>query len=85
MRRRDISCQSELSGHPARPPTTSHISHLQISLTAEQKALYPELAKLQDDINRLKENELQLRNQIFYTGSQADLSNAGSAQIGYSY
>ena len=22
MRRRDISCQSELSGHPARPPTT---------------------------------------------------------------
>ena len=64
---------------------TTHISHLQISLTAEQKALYPELAKLQDDINRLKENELQLRNQIFYTGSQADLSNAGAAQIGYSY
>jgi len=56
-----------------------------ISLTAEQKALYPELAKLQEDINRLKENELQLRNQIFYTGNQADLSNAGSAQIGYSY
>ena len=66
-------------------PATKHISHLQISLTAEQKALYPELAKLQDDINRLKENELQLRNQIFYTGSQADLSNAGAAQIGYSY
>jgi len=57
----------------------------EISLTAEQKALYPELAKLQEDINRLKENELQLRNQIFYSGSQADLSNVGSAQIGYSY
>ena len=61
------------------------ISLSQITLTAEQKALYPELAKLQDDINRLKENELQLRNQIFYSGSQADLSNAGTAQIGYSY
>ena len=75
------------TAQPARPPSLArlNISHLQIILTAEQKALYPELAKLQEDINRLKENELQLRNQIFYSANQADLSNAGSAQIGYSY
>ena len=77
---------------PPRPPSPAtqlghnkNISLHQITLTAEQKALYPELAKLQEDINRLKESEIQLRNQIFYTGNQADLTNAGSAQIGYSY
>jgi len=57
----------------------------EVKLTPEQKALYPELAKLQEDINQLRENEIQLRQQIFYNGNQGDLSNAASAQIGYSY
>ena len=57
-----------------------------MQLTPEQRALYPELAKLQDDINKLRENEIQLRNQIFYnTGASSDLTGAASGEIGYSY
>ena len=58
--------------------------YTQIQLTPEQKALYPELAKLQDQLNELKDSEYQLRQQIFY-GSEPDLSNAATAHIGYSY
>ena len=58
--------------------------YMQIQLTPEQKALYPELAKLQDQLNELKDSEYQLRQQIFY-GSEPDLSNAATAHIGYSY
>lgn len=57
-----------------------------MQLTPEQRALYPELAKLQDDINKLRQNEIQLRNQIFYGADSGDaLTGASAGQIGYSY
>ena len=61
--------------------------YLQVELTAEQRSLYPELAKLQDDIERLKLTEVQLRNQLFLNDavSGGDLASAASGQIGYSY
>lgn len=56
----------------------------QIQLTPEQKALYPELTKLQEQLDKLKESEVNLRHQIFYN-SDTDLSNTASGHIGYSY
>ena len=56
----------------------------QVQLTPEQKALYPELTKLQDQLDQLKESEVNLRHQIFYNGD-SDVANTASGHIGYSY
>jgi len=73
-------------GHSQYKARTFYDGDDDVQLTPEQRALYPELAKLQDDINKLRENEIQLRNQIFYnTGASSDLTGAASGQIGYSY
>jgi len=78
------------AGYEAAAGYSSRASHFgdgeeEVQLTPEQRSLYPELAKLQDDINRLKESELQLRNQIFYNNPAGDLAGAAAAQIGFSY
>ena len=62
-----------------------NVSDPQVELTPEQRSLYPELAKLHDDIIRLKEAETQLKHEIFYSNAGADLTNSASGQIGYSY
>ena len=57
-----------------------------MELTPEQRSLYPELAKLHDEIGRLREAETQLKNEIFYSsGAGGDLANSASGHIGYSY
>jgi len=61
-------------------------SETEVELTPEQRSLYPELAKLHDEITRLREAELQLKHEIFYNSpASSDLANAASGHIGYSY
>ena len=47
-----------------------------IELTADQKALYPEISELRDKIEKLQEEEYNLRTQIYYgqydSGATAD-------------
>jgi len=70
------------AGYSAR---SSYYDDENVELTAEQRSLYPELAKLQDDIERLRLNEVQLRNQLFLNNAagSGDLASAASGQIGY--
>lgn len=56
-----------------------------VELTPEQKALFPELTELRDQIVQLKESEKDLRSQIYYnTANQADVAGA-AGEIGYTY
>jgi len=73
---------AETAGYSAR---SSYYDDENVELTPEQRSLYPELAKLQDDIERSRLNEMQLRGQLFVNNAAGsdDLASAASGQIGY--
>jgi len=55
-----------------------------VELTPEQKALYPELTQLQEQLRSVQDAELKLRQHIVYQESEPDLT-PGVGQIGYNY
>jgi len=55
-----------------------------VELTPEQKALYPELTQLQEQLRSVQDAEFKLRQHIVYQESEPDLT-PGVGQIGYNY
>ena len=65
--------------------TNHFIDILQIELSDEQKALYPEITELRAKIEKLQEDEFNIRSQIYYgTYDTTNANNLGQAQP-YSY
>ena len=65
--------------------TNHFIDILQIELSDEQKALYPEITDLRAKIEKLQEDELNIRSQIYYgTYDTTNANTLGQAQP-YSY
>ena len=52
-------------------------------MTADQKALYPEISELRDKIEKLQEEEYNLRSQIYY--GQYDTGAPAADKAAYTY
>lgn len=56
-----------------------------IELSEEQKALYPEITELRAKIEKLQEEEYNIRSQIYYGGGNYDTTNSNNLAQPYSY
>jgi len=56
-----------------------------IELSDEQKALYPEITELRAKIEKLQEEEYNIRSQIYYGGANYDTTNSNNLVQPYSY